>query len=94
MQADVVGAGLRRAEFRVLARLQLVGEPLADHTGKQAVGAPNLTDAIWLYGSDIASVVATISNPRNGVMPAWADRLDKVTIKALALYVHSLGGGK
>jgi cytochrome c oxidase cbb3-type subunit 3 len=62
--------------------------------GNPTLGAPNLTDAIWLYGSDIASVVATISNPRNGVMPAWADRLDKVTIKALALYVHSLGGGK
>ena len=62
--------------------------------GDRTLGAPNLTDAIWLYGSDLAAITATINNPRNGVMPAWGDRLDPVTIKTLALYVQSLGGGR
>ena len=62
--------------------------------GNKELGAPNLTDAIWLYGSDIESVVETVSNSRSGVMPAWAGRLDPITIKSLAVYVHSLGGGK
>ena len=62
--------------------------------GNQEIGAPNLTDQIWLYGSDEATLVETITNGRAGVMPAWAGRLDPVTIKALTVYVHSLGGGK
>jgi len=62
--------------------------------GNQELGAPNLTDKIWLYGSDEATLIETITNGRNGVMPAWSDRLDPSTIKALAVYVHSLGGGK
>ena len=62
--------------------------------GNQELGAPNLTDKIWLYGSDEATLVETITNGRAGVMPAWADRLDPTTVKALAVYVHSLGGGK
>ncbi len=62
--------------------------------GNQDVGAPNLTDQIWLYGSDEATIVETITNGRAGVMPAWIGRLDPVTIKVLTVYVHSLGGGK
>ncbi len=62
--------------------------------GNQELGAPNLTDQIWLYGSDEATIVETITNGRAGVMPAWIGRLDPVTIKALTVYVHSLGGGK
>ena len=62
--------------------------------GNQDLGAPNLTDKIWLYGSDEASLIETITNGRSGVMPAWVDRLDPSTIKAMAVYVHSLGGGK
>ena len=65
-----------------------------DGKGNQEMGAPNLTDQIWLYGSDEATIVETITNGRAGVMPAWAGRLDLVTIKALTVYVHSLGGGK
>ncbi len=65
-----------------------------DAHGNQEFGAPNLADAIWLYGSDKATVVETISYARRGVMPAWQGRLDPVTIKELAIYVHSLGGGK
>lgn len=63
-------------------------------TGGRTVGAPNLTDAIWLYGGDRATLTATITNARGGVMPAWGQRLDPVTIKMLAAYVHSLGGGE
>lgn len=62
--------------------------------GNQEVGAPNLTDQIWLYGSDEATIIETITNGRAGVMPAWVGRLDPATIKALAVYVHSLGGGQ
>ena len=62
--------------------------------GKRELGAPNLSDAIWLYGADKPAVVDGIWNGRGGVMPAWAGRLDDVTIKALAVYVHSLGGGE
>jgi len=62
--------------------------------GKRELGAPNLSDAIWLYGADKPSVVDGIWNGRGGVMPGWAGRLDDVTIKALAVYVHSLGGGE
>ncbi|MGA2996239.1 cytochrome-c oxidase, cbb3-type subunit III [Bradyrhizobium sp.] len=65
-----------------------------DGKGNQEMGAPNLTDQIWLYGSDEAAIVETITNGRAGVMPAWTGRLDPVTIKALTVYVHSLGGGK
>jgi cytochrome c oxidase cbb3-type subunit 3 len=62
--------------------------------GNQELGAPNLTDTIWLYGSDEQTVIETITNGRAGVMPAWTGRLDPTTIKALAVYVHSLGGGQ
>jgi cytochrome c oxidase cbb3-type subunit III len=62
--------------------------------GNRELGAPNLTDPIWLYGSDTASIATAIWNGRGAVMPAWAGRLDDVTIKALAVYVHSFGGGE
>lgn len=62
--------------------------------GNQEVGAPNLTDAITLYGTDLATIIETITNSRGGVMPAWGNRLDATTIKALTVYVHSLGGGQ
>jgi len=62
--------------------------------GNREMGAPDLTDAISLYGMDMASLTETITNSRNGVMPAWQQRLDATTIKALTVYVHSLGGGQ
>ncbi len=63
-------------------------------TGNREFGAPNLTDALSLYGNDRATISATVSFGRRGMMPAWENRLDPVTIKLLALYVHSLGGGQ
>lgn len=65
-----------------------------DGKGNRELGAPNLTDAIWLYGGDADSIAQTIANSRYGVMPRWDNRLDPVTIKMLAAYVHSLGGGE
>ncbi|MEO7689053.1 MAG: cytochrome-c oxidase, cbb3-type subunit III [Sphingomonas sp.] len=62
--------------------------------GNRAFGAPNLTDAIWLYGGDRDTLTQTVTNARYGIMPAWGTRLDPVTIKMLATYVHSLGGGE
>lgn len=66
----------------------------ADGRGNKEFGAPNLADAIWLYGGTKAAIVDSIRTGRGGVMPAWAGRLDPVTIKSLAIYVHSLGGGR
>ena len=62
--------------------------------GNRALGVPDLTDAIWLYGSEKAAIVDSMWNGRAGMMPAWAGRLDEPTIKALAVYVHTLGGGE
>ena len=62
--------------------------------GLREFGAPNLTDGIWLYGGDRDSLTQTVTNSRYGVMPAWGHRLDPVTMKMLAAYVHSLGGGE
>lgn len=66
----------------------------ADGTGNVEFGAPNLADHIWLFGGDLPTIVETVSYSRSGVMPAWSNRLSPGTLKELALYVHSLGGGQ
>jgi cytochrome c oxidase cbb3-type subunit III len=65
-----------------------------DGTGNRDLGAPNLADAIWFYGSTESQIAAQIRQPKHGVMPAWNARLGATTIKQLAVYVHSLGGGE
>ena len=65
-----------------------------DGEGSRTLGAPRLNDAIWLYGGTREDIVLQILKPRMGHMPAWQDKLDPVTIKMLAAYVHSLGGGE
>jgi len=71
-----------------------------DGTGDRFLGAPNLTDAIWLYGGDVASIEETVRYSRFGVMPPWsaeasdAGRLSEAEIRSLTVYVHSLGGGE
>jgi cytochrome c oxidase cbb3-type subunit 3 len=65
-----------------------------DGKGKREFGAPNLTDAIWLYGGDKASIMQQVTSPRHGVMPTWEARLPDATIRQLTIYVHSLGGGE
>jgi cytochrome c oxidase cbb3-type subunit 3 len=63
-------------------------------TGNQALGAPNLTDNVWLYGGTEAKVIETITKGRNGMMPAWKDFLGEAKIHLLAAYVYSLSQGK
>lgn len=65
-----------------------------DGQGGREFGAPNLTDGIWLYGGDPATIHATIENARFGVMPAFGGRLRPEDIAKVAVYVHSLGGGE
>lgn len=62
--------------------------------GIPELGAPNLSDQIWLYGETREEIIAQISNPQMGVMPPWIDRLDEETIKSLTVYVHTLGGAQ
>jgi len=65
-----------------------------DGKGERTLGAPNLTDAIWLYGGDYEAIYDTVYNSRFGVMPAWSDRLSDAEVRAVATYVHGLGGGE
>lgn len=65
-----------------------------DGTGDRWQGAPNLTDAIWLYGGDFETFKETVTYSRFGVMPPWTDRLSEAEIRAVATYVHGLGGGE
>ncbi len=65
-----------------------------DATGLREFGAPNLRDAIWLYGGARKDVYESVFNAHGGVMPYWKGRLDENTIRQLAVYVHSLGGGE
>jgi cytochrome c oxidase cbb3-type subunit III len=63
----------------------------ADGTGNRDLGAPNLTDSIWIYGGSVAAVRETIVRGRMGEMPAHLDRLGEVRTKLIAAYVLSLG---
>ncbi|PJE31521.1 Cbb3-type cytochrome c oxidase subunit CcoP [Pseudooceanicola marinus] len=67
---------------------------MEDGTGDREQGAPNLTDAIWLYGGDYETIHETVENARFGVMPNWGERLSEAQIRAVATYVHQLGGGE
>ena len=58
------------------------------------LSAKSRADAIWLYGKSPDAIARQITAPSHGVMPAWGQRLDPATIKMLAAYVHSLGGGE
>ncbi len=86
------------------AQLASAGQPLFeenctachgdDGTGDREQGAPNLTDAIWLFGSSEEDLTYTITYARNVEMPTWGDRLSDAQINAVAVYVHQLGGGE
>ncbi|CAN7585962.1 cytochrome-c oxidase, cbb3-type subunit III [Mesorhizobium amorphae] len=62
--------------------------------GNKELGGPDLTDAIWLYGSGETAIAAQVRTPKQGVMPAWGERLGETRVKELAIYIHSLGGGE
>lgn len=61
----------------------------AEGKGNPALGAPNLTDTVWLYGGDLATIEATIRNGRSGVMPAWNTRLSETDQHAIAAWVYA-----
>ena len=65
-----------------------------DASGDIYQGAPNLKDAIWLYGGDYETIYETVWNSRYGVMPNWDTRLSEAEIRAVSAYVHQLGGGE
>jgi cytochrome c oxidase cbb3-type subunit III len=62
----------------------------ADGKGNQAIGAPNLTDNIWLYGGSQATIMKTITDGRNGHMPAHGEFLGEAKVHLLAAYIYSL----
>ena len=64
-----------------------------DGTGMQAIGSPNLTDKVWLYGSSEATIIETITYGRQNKMPAWKEFLGDAKVHLLAAYVLSLGQG-
>jgi cytochrome c oxidase cbb3-type subunit 3 len=63
-----------------------------DGKGNQALGAPNLTDGIWLYGDDAETIEYAVRNGRNGQMPAFGETLSEERRKLLAAYVQGLSG--
>lgn len=65
-----------------------------DALGNVDIGAPNLADAIWLYGGDRETITYSVVNARFGVMPAWGQRLSEEDVRAVSAYVHGLGGGE
>ena len=65
-----------------------------DGKGNPALGAPNLTDNLWLYGGSLATISETITKGRNGVMPAWKDLLGEAKVHLLAAYVYGLSHQK
>ncbi len=62
-----------------------------DGKGNIAIGAPNLTDNVWLYGSSESTIIETITNGRQNKMPAWKEFLGEPKVHLLAAYVLSLG---
>ena len=67
---------------------------MEDGTGDRAQGAPNLADFVWLYGDSREAVTESVFYARFGVMPDWNERLREDQIRAVAFYVHGLGGGE
>lgn len=82
---DPAKAEAGKAKFAVCA-----GCHGMDGKGNTTIGAPNLTDDIWLYGGSLGAIKKTISQGRNGVMPAHQDFLGKEKVHLLAAYVYSL----
>lgn len=59
--------------------------------GNREVGAPNLTDAYWVYGGAMDTIIASVHGGRQGHMPTWDERMTTAEIRTLAVYVHDMG---
>ncbi|MGL4319764.1 MAG: cytochrome-c oxidase, cbb3-type subunit III [Paracoccaceae bacterium] len=86
-------AALANAGATVFAE-QCSGCHMEDGSGDRSLGAPKLSDAIWLYGGTREAITHSVTFARFGVMPDWNERLTEDEIRAVALYVHSRGGGE
>ena len=64
-----------------------------DAKGKADLGAPDLTDRLWIYGGDAESISTTVWGGRQGQMPSWEGRLSPLDRKILALYLFDLRRG-
>ncbi|MDH4165895.1 MAG: cytochrome-c oxidase, cbb3-type subunit III [Gammaproteobacteria bacterium] len=89
-QADATKAAAGQARFQTVCSA-CHG---MDGKGNPLLGAPNLTDEIWLYGGDAATIKQTLMDGRNGQMPAWGDKLGEQRVKLLAAYVTKLAAGQ
>jgi len=84
VSAEVATAG--KAKFDMFC----VGCHMPEGTGNQAIGAPNLTDNVWLYGGTAKAIKESIAMGRQGRMPAHADFLGEAKVHILAAYIYSL----
>jgi len=85
-QVDAAKAAAGKSRFNMMC----VACHAADGSGNQAMGAPNLTDKVWLYGGSEKAIQASIRDGRSGVMPAHKDFLGEDKVHVLAAYVYSL----
>jgi cytochrome c oxidase cbb3-type subunit 3 len=83
--ADWIAAGKMRFETLCSACHGMDGH------GNPSLGAPNLTDKVWLYGGDIDSVYASIREGRNGVMPGWRSRLTEDQMRMIGTWIYAQG---
>ena len=88
----MVGRALQQAAGAVVIQREDVGG--AGGEGNQMLGAPNLTDKIWLVSGTVAGITSTINNGRHGVMPAWKDFLGEEKSHIVSAYVYSLSQAK
>jgi len=89
-QVDAAKAEAGKAKFATLC----VGCHMPDGTGNKAIGAPNLTDGVWLYGGTKAAIETSIRDGRNGKMPAHRQFLGEDKVRLVAAYVAGLSAGK
>lgn len=89
-QVDHIRADAGKAKYQQLC----VACHGADAKGNPALGAPNLTDNVWLYGGSHEDLLATVRHGRAGVMPAFKDFLGDSKVHLLAAYVHGLSEAK
>ncbi|EJE50032.1 cytochrome c, mono- and diheme variants family, partial [Acidovorax sp. CF316] len=82
---DSLRASLGKSKFSACAACHGM-----DGKGNQALGAPNLTDDVWLHGWGEAAITAMINNGKTNQMPAQAEKLTEAQINVLASYVWSL----
>lgn len=94
LQGDTVADAAAVERGKAVFAEQCVACHGEDGKGNRELGAPNLTDKVHLFATTRDELISQIARPRMGVMPGWTQRLDDATIKQLAVYVHSLGGGE